>query len=187
MHLDFAGPRDPERAVTEAHLSAVYRETYGATLPSFAPLLVSVRDARGRVLAAAGLRTAADGFFSSVYLDDPLDVRLAALSGQPVAAETILEVVTLASASPFPVLPLIDGIIGWGRAHGMRWGVFTATAALRRLLQRSGMACLELGAARPERLEGADAWGSYYRGDPRICAFRDTSASLILSPRARAS
>lgn len=187
MHLEFIGPRDPGRAAAEAHLRGVYREVYGADLCSFAPILVGVSDARGRVLAAAGLRTAADGFFSSVYLDDPFDVRLAALTGQRVAAGTILEVVSLASASPFPVLPLIDGIIGWGRTHGMRWGVFTATAALRRLLRRSGMACLELGPARPERLADAGAWGSYYRGDPRVCAFSDAAASLVLSPRARAS
>ena len=98
----------------------------------------------------------------------------------------ILEVVSLASVSPFPVLPLIDAIIGWGRARQMEWGVFTATAPLRRLLRRAGMTHLELGAARPERLPDPSVWGSYYASDPHVCAFSDLSAALILSPRARA-
>ena len=68
----------------------------------------------------------------------------------------------------------------------MEWGVFTATAPLRRLLRRAGMTHSELGAARPERLSDPSVWGSYYASDPRVCAFSDSSAGLILSPRARA-
>lgn len=186
MRLEFVGQSDPGRAAAEAHVRAVYREVYGAALDAFAPLLVSAIDPGGRVLAAAGVRTAQDGFFSSVYLDDPLEARLSAFAGRPVAAERILEVVSLASVSPFPVLPLIDAIIAWGRERGMEWGVFTATAPLRRLLRRAGMAYLDLGPALPERLGDAGVWGDYYRSDPRVCAFRDVAAALVLSPRARA-
>lgn len=186
MRVEFIGPSDPGRAAAESHVRDVYREVYGADLRSFAPLLVSAADASGRVLAAAGVRTAEDGFFSGVYLDDPLETRLSALVARPVTPGAILEVVSLASVSPFPVLPLIDAIIGWGRARQMEWGVFTATAPLRRLLRRAGMTHLELGAARPERLPDPSVWGSYYASDPQVCAFSDLSAALILSPRARA-
>jgi hypothetical protein len=186
MRVEFIGPSDPGRAAAESHVRDVYREVYGADLRSFAPLLVSAADASGRVLAAAGVRTAEDGFFSGVYLDDPLETRLSTLVARPVAPGAILEVVSLASVSPFPVLPLIDAIIGWGRARQMEWGVFTATAPLRRLLRRAGMTHLELGAARPERLPDPSVWGSYYASDPQVCAFSDLSAALILSPRARA-
>lgn len=186
MRLRFIGPTDPGRAAVECHVRDVYRQGYGADLRTFAPLLVSSTDRSGRVLAAAGVRTAHDGFFSSVYLDDPLETRLSALVARPVPADTILEVVSFASVSPFPVLPLIDAIIGWGRVSGMKWGVFTATAPLRRLLRRAGMTHLELGAARPERLPDSSIWGSYFASDPRVCAFSDLSAELILSPRARA-
>lgn len=186
MRLDFIGPDDPGRTTAETHVRHVYQTVYGADLRSFAPLLVSAVDASGRVLAAAGVRTAQDGFFSGVYLDTPLETHLSALVARPVAPGAILEVVSLASVSPFPVLPLIDAIIGWGRIRRMEWGVFTATAPLRRLLRRAGMTHLDLGAARPERLPDPAAWGSYYASDPRVCAFSDLSAAITLSPRARA-
>lgn len=186
MRLEFIGPSHPERAAAESHVRDVYRAVYGAELRGLAPLLVTALDPARQVLAAAGVRTAAGGFFSAIYLDDPLETRLSELAGRDVAAAKILEVVSLASVSPFPVLPLIDAIIGWGRGRGMEWGVFTATAPLRRLLRRAGMDCLDLGPARAERLDDAAAWGSYYGADPRVCAFGDGAARLILSPRARA-
>jgi hypothetical protein len=186
MRIEFIGPTDPGRDAAESHVRDVYRQTYGANLRAFAPLLVSAADASGRVLATAGVRTAENGFFSGVYLDVPLEARLSALVARPVSPGSILEVVSLASVSPFPVLPLIDAIIGWGRSRGMEWGVFTATASLRRLLRRAGMTHLELGAARPERLPDPSIWGTYFASDPQVCAFSDLSAALILSPRARA-
>lgn len=187
MHIDFIGLADSGRAAAEDHIRAVYRDAYRAEMRAFAPLLVTARDAGGRILVAGGIRTAVDGLFSSVYLDDPLEAHLSAMAARPVDASRILEVVSLASVSPFPVLPLIDAIIGWGRDRGMEWGIFTATAPRRRLLRRAGMGYLDLGAALPERLEDASMWGAYYDEDPRVCAFSDATVDLVLSPRARAS
>ncbi|MBP6252493.1 MAG: thermostable hemolysin [Rubrivivax sp.] len=51
----------PSRPAVEAFIAAVYRARYGAALRAFAPTLVSLHDADGEIVAAAGDRSAADG------------------------------------------------------------------------------------------------------------------------------
>ncbi|MDZ4095278.1 MAG: thermostable hemolysin [Paracoccaceae bacterium] len=169
MQIDFIGPEHRLCAAARDHARSVYRDTYGADLRSFAPLLVAARNCDGQIVCVAGIRTAADGFFSDTYLGGALDQALSLLGQGQIVLDSVIEVVSLASTSPFPVLPVLDAIIGWGRARGMGWGLFTATAPLRRLLRRAGLPYTELCAARPEALPGAESWGSYYQRDPWVC------------------
>ncbi len=185
MRIDFIGREDCGRDRAEAHVRAVYREAYGAELHDFAPLLVAATDAAGRVACVAGIRTAPDGFFLSTYLDQPIEAALSTFGHGAVPSETILEVVSLASTSPFPILPVLDAIVAWGRSRAIDWGVFTATAPLRRLLTRAGMPYADICAARPHCVDDPGAWGSYYNTDPRVCAYSDKLRTpLVLSRRA---
>jgi hypothetical protein len=99
-----------------------------------------------------------------------------------------MEVVSLASTTPFPVLPMLDKMIEWGRENGMTCGVFTATTPLRRLLKRTSLNYVELASADISRVSNPKAWGSYYDTDPKVCAFSEAlSQPVALSPRARAT
>jgi hypothetical protein len=185
MRIDFIGPGDCGRSSAEAHVRSVYRDTYGAELRDFAPLLVAATDATGRITCVAGIRMAPDGFFLSAYLNQPIEAALSEFGRGPVPSETILEVVSLASTSPFPILAVLDAIVAWGRLHSIEWGVFTATAALRRLLTRAGMPYADICAARPQCVDDPDVWGSYYGTAPRVCAYGDKLRTpLVLSRRA---
>lgn len=186
MKIEFLGPGSPDRQAAEDHIHRVYKDMYDAEVTTFAPLLVSAsRTERGEILCAAGIRTAADGFFSDVYLDEDFGSALLALTGQVVPGQNVIEVVSLASTTPFPVLPMLDRMIDWGRAQGMTCGVFTATAPLRRLLHRTGLDFVSLCAADPARLGNAKNWGSYYSTDPWVCAVRESHfRQPTLSPRA---
>lgn len=176
MHTAFLERSDPRRAAAEAYIRDVYRSCYGADVTQFAPRLVTVSNAAGAILCAAGIRTQEDGFFSDVYLEDGL--------GAHVPPAQVLEVVSLASTTPFPVLAMLDVMIGWGRKRGMTHGVFTATAKLRKLLNRTGMSFTAIRAADPALVGDAARWGSYYEQDPWVCACRDERAAPIrLSPR----
>jgi len=186
MKIEFIRAGHCARAATEAHIARVYRDSYAATVTHFAPLLATASNAAGRIVCAAGIRTARDGFFSDTYLDADLPQTLGRLQGHTVPAGEILEVVSLASTTPFPVLTMMDAIIAMGRARGMTWGVFTATRPLRRLLKRTGMPYMDICAAEPARIADPAIWGSYYKADPRVCAFSDSLPSpIVLSPRAR--
>ncbi|WP_294608531.1 thermostable hemolysin [uncultured Roseovarius sp.] len=193
MQIDFLTPQESVCPVAivaaQDHVASVYRETYGATVRSFAPTLVIARNHTGQITCVAGIRTAQDGFFSEHYLERPFDAVLSECGHGPVAAGKVLEVVSMAATSPFPVLPVLDAIIGWGRSRGMEWGVFTATAPLRRLLRRAGMTHVMLAPARLERVSNPGDWGRYYDSDPWVCAFGDRlpPQPVTLDPRRRVS
>lgn len=188
MRIDFLTEQSPERAAAERHIHDVYREVYGAQITAFAPRLVTVRAPDGHILCAAGLRTARDGFFSDAYLDGGFTRHLRGANGQPVPEGQIMEVVSLASITPFPVLAMLDVMVDWGRDRGMTCGVFTATAKLRRLLDRTGLDYARVAPADPARVAEPESWGSYYAHDPWVCACADRLfAPVALSPRTRAA
>ncbi|SFR48676.1 thermostable hemolysin [Litoreibacter janthinus] len=187
MQIEFLEAKDPGYVRVQSHIREVYGTVYGAVVSDFAPLLVSAKRPDGQILCAAGIRTAKDGFFSDRYLQTDLSTALLTTVGLETPEAQIMEVVSLASLTPFPVLPLLDTMIRWGRLHGMTCGVFTATKPLRRLLKRTGLSYIELAEAEASKLENSDTWGSYYETDPRVCAFSEMLCSPVtLSPRERA-
>lgn len=188
MNIEFLNNSDPRYAAAVAHIKAVYDHSFGANPDQFSPLLVTGRNLSGEILCAAGLRLHRDGFFSDAYLDGGFTAALKRADGQPVPLDQVMEVTTLASVTPFPVLGMLDAMIGWGRARGMTCGVFTATRQLRRLLGRTGLSYTSLCTADPSHLPDAGVWGSYYAQDPWVCACTDSAfAPIMLSPRTRAA
>jgi len=188
MKIEFLSGACAGRAAAEAHIKDVYWQTYRSRITDFAPLLVVAQRLDGAILCAAGIRTAQDGFFSDTYLHGDFSTAIHDIAGIDVPAEEIMEVVSLASTTPFPVLPMLDRMVEWGRAHGMTCGVFTATAPLRGLLRRTGLGYTELASARASQVVNPLDWGSYYETDPKVCAFtEELGQSVTLSPRVRAA
>lgn len=176
------------RKEAQDHIKGVYSHVYGAEVTSFAPLLVVAKRVDGEILCAAGIRTAKDGFFSETYLKTDFSTALQQIAHIDVPAEEIMEVVSLAASTPFPVLPMLDKMIEWGRDNAMTCGVFTATAPLRRLLKRTSLHYVELASADISQVSNPKTWGSYYDTDPKVCAFSEAvSQPVVLSPRARAT
>ena len=157
-------------------------------MTEFAPLLVVAKRLDSTILCAAGIRTAKYGFFSDVYLASGFSTALQHATHIDVPAHEIMEVVSLASTTPFPVLPMLDKMIEWGRENEMTCWVFTATAPLRRLLKRTSLNYVELASADISQVSNPKTLGSYYDTDPKVCAFSEAlSQSVVLSPRARAT
>ncbi|MFY9238370.1 MAG: thermostable hemolysin [Roseovarius sp.] len=188
MKIEFLSGDCAGRQAAQDHIRAVYRDIYGAEVTDFAPLLVTATRINGEILCAAGIRTAADGFFSEGYLGSDFSTALHGVAGLEIQASEIMEVASLASTTPFPVLPMLDKMIEWGRETGKTCGVFTATGPLRRLLSRTGLRYVELAPACISKVSNPQAWGSYYDTDPKVCAFSEVlSRPAVLSPRARAA
>lgn len=186
MRFEFLHGDCPGRLDAENHIRSIYKIIYGADVQDFAPLLVTARNADNQIMCAAGIRTSQDQFFSDRYLDSDLAIAVRAKSGIDTPKSKIMEITSLASNTPFPVLPMLDAMIEWGRANGMTCGVFTATRPLRRLLKRTGLSYIELAAADISKIAHAEKWGSYYEFDPRVCAFCEVAADpMTLSPRPR--
>lgn len=168
MTLMLADRDHPSRALLERTVRQVFLAEYGARVPAFPNTLLARLDGTGQPLAVAGLRFAEDGLFSEAYLDAPAEAVLGAALGRPVARGQVVEFSSLAATRPGAAMPLVGAAIQMCLARGCAFGLFTATHRLRAMLRRTGLVCVDLGPARPERLADPGVWGSYYLHDPRV-------------------
>jgi len=173
------------RPAAEALIAEVYALHYAARITTFPDTLVSMVGG-GDIHCIAGLRFAADGFFSEVYLDQPVDAVLSALHHSPVRREKIFEVTSLASRTPHMVGAFLRKIIACGEAAGFEWAFFTATAPLKVLLERLKLPLAFLAKADRSRVANPEAWGSYYSLAPQVFAVHrdDISACTERQPAA---
>lgn len=180
MRFAVIPPDHPHRLAVEAMVRAVFRTEYQATLPGFPQLMIAVFDAAGEPQCAAGLRDLATGFFCEQYLPDALERHIGQQSGRPVPRTEILELGSLAASRPGALPFLLRGFADLGLGMGYRWAVFTATARLRRMIGRLGVACIDLGPALADCVLRPEDWGSYYDCAPRVCAVYGANAELPL-------
>jgi hypothetical protein len=178
-------PDDAGRAEVERFIAAVYRARHGADVRHFAHTLVSLRDAAGALVAAAGYRAADQApLFLERYLGMPVQARLAATAGNAPARSSIVEVGHLAASRAGQGRRLVLLLGPHLAACGFQWVVSTLTEELRHLFLRLGIAPLALGVADPVAL-GAEAvhWGSYYDHGPVVLAGRIDLALQALARR----
>lgn len=80
-----------ERHEVEAFIEGIYAKSYGAVIGQHYPMLVSVRDVEGRILAALGFRCAADHeIFLEQYMDVGVEDGVSAAFGNPNLDKTRL-------------------------------------------------------------------------------------------------
>lgn len=170
MDIILADRYHPLRQVLEGTVQSVFKNNYNATVTSFPEHVVAALGAEDEVFAVAGLRSVRDGFFSEIYLDGSAEDALTRACGRRVSRDGIIEFSSLATVKQGAAMPLVGAAIGLCLAAGASHGLFTATARLRVLLRRSGLNCIDLGAADPQRLASAGDWGSYYFHEPRVIA-----------------
>lgn len=159
------------RSDYERFIAARFAEVYGARIHQFMPRLFGLHDAEGELIAAFGLRSAADEtLFLQRYLDLPADEVVAARLGAAVTRERIVEVGNLAGASPGALRQLIPALTRHLYERGDHWVLFTGSARLCNGFTRLGLPLSLLAPADPGRLPEAERalWGSYYAQQPAV-------------------
>lgn len=155
------------------HIARSYLNTFSADT-RIRPSRLAIATARsGEVVCATSIRCHEETFFSQRYLDLPVGELLSQRTGLKVRPNAILEVGALACSTPFAAYPTLQTVFRWGRERGISWGLFTATAEVRRLIQRVKITPHMLARAEASRVENPEQWGNYYDHDPWVCAFRD--------------
>jgi hypothetical protein len=181
-------PRDDDlRPKAEQLITEVYAQHYGARITIFPDTLVARIAGDHSIECAAGLRFAADGFFSEVYLDVPIDLLLSAIRYRSVRREKIFEVTSLASRASHRVGLFLRKIIACGEAAGFEWAFFTATRPLKALLERLNLPLVPLAEADRSRVANPDSWGSYYTLAPHVYAVHRDDVAACLRQHATAS
>jgi hypothetical protein len=186
MRIIFTPRYDNWRPAVERLIGETYATHYGARIATFPDTLVAMVGTDGAVCCAAGLRFAAEGFFSEAYLDAPVDTLLSALRPAPVRREKIFEVTSLACRAPHLAGSFLRKIVACGEAAGFEWSFFTATAPLKALLERLRLPLLPLAEADSSRVANPQCWGSYYAFAPRVYAVHRDSIGFCLRREAGA-
>lgn len=161
-----------ERARVEAFIRQTYADAYGAQIMVHYPILMSVADADGQLLAVMGVQSGRRGdFFLDQYLDRPLEEELRERGGAPVEREQILEVGNLAARSAGAAKFLFLAFHVAATLRRYDWVAVTATLPLHRYFNQLGIRTHQLAEADPARLkESHSQWGSYYDKKPRVLA-----------------
>lgn len=166
---------DPCRKEVEAFIAAVFKVTYDANITDFMPTLVALRDINGVLMAAFGIRKAAEErLFLEQYIDIPIEQLLTEKLGKPIYREETVCIGNLAVSNPRNAGVLIAHVIQHSLDIGIQWCVATAHHSLQNGLIKSGRDIYPLHIADKSRLptETQVAWGRYYDKLPQVIAIR---------------
>lgn len=164
----FAPAFTKDRQAVEDFIIGIYARSYGARIGVHYPVLMSVRDETGHILAALGFRYAdTEPLFLEQYLDAPVeDILNSPRSG-------IVEIGNLASEGGGASLFLFAALSTYLYHKGKDHAVITGTRLLDRRFHELGLQPHKLAPADPALLLRQDEnWGTYYDTAPHVMAGR---------------
>lgn len=116
-----------DRKIVENFITDIYMKAYGAHIHVHYPVLMSVRDEAGQILAATGFRSAVnEPLFLEQYLDAPVEEILQSSRAQ------IVEIGNLASDGGGASLYLFAALAAYLNYKGFTQAVVTSTDFLER-------------------------------------------------------
>ncbi len=160
----------PARDAVESWIRNAYARAYDAAIDVDYPVLISLQDAAGEIVAAAGYRRADSGaLFLEQYTREPVEKVMSRLSGQAIARGRIAEIGNFVSASGGASLHLYMTLAICLRHAGITHVMVTVTEGLHRRFMRLGLHPFLVCEAAPDLLVGrVDHWGRYYETQPRV-------------------
>lgn len=153
-----------DREEVERFIAGIYAKAYGARIQVHYPVLMSVRNEQGALLAATGFRPAdLETLFLEQYLDRPIEDVLNVPRGQ------IVEIGNLASDGGGASLFLFAALSAYLHHKGYTQAVVTSTDFLERRFEQMGLQPIRHAPADPKLLNGqGENWGSYYNTQPHV-------------------
>jgi hypothetical protein len=185
-HLVICGPGHPDRNEFENFIRQGFQRKHGASVHSFMPWLLGLRDAAGELVGVAGYRPAnAQRLYLEQYLSQPIEYFIATRNPSlGVRRRDVAEVGNFACRDFPTAMDLIGLLTDFLLARQHRWVVFTATSTVRSIMRHLGVTLTEVARADKSRVvTTTDDWGSYYSSDPRVMlgyvpAYRGLSGNL---------
>lgn len=172
------------RAEAEGFVRTAFHAAYMASVVHFMPTLMTLRSARGSLLAVLGLRSAdRRPLFLEQYLDRPVEQLLSAAAGSAASRASLVEVGNFAVGAAGGGRWLITALTAYLHAAGAAWAVFTCGPELQNAFRRLEVALIDLAAADPARLSADERarWGRYYEQRPRVMAANVAQSHQVLA------
>ena len=182
--VQIAGPSGIDRQLAEAFIRRAFDRAYAAQVTAFMPLLMTLRNDAGSLLAVLGVRPDTDQpLYLEHYLSEPVEQRLADAAGSPVDRASIVEVGNFAVGAAGGGRWLITALTAYLYATGQGWAVFTCGPTLQNAFRRLDIQLVDLAVADPLRLPEPERerWGTYYAQRPRVMAANVQQSHAVLS------
>lgn len=162
----------PERARVESFIQKIYAESYNAKITINYPILMSVRDVAGNIMAAVGLRPSeTEPLFLEQYIGSPIEKTLSHVYSKKIQRGQIAEIGNLASAGGGASIFLFMALASHLNNKGISHAVITGTDYLHKKFIQLGLNPQKICDATPEAVtSNVDKWGSYYETRPRVLA-----------------
>lgn len=153
-----------DREAVENFIIDIYAKAYGAHIHVHYPILMSVRDEAGQILAATGFRAATyEPLFLEQYLSAPIEQVLQCPRAQ------IVEIGNLASYGGGASLYLFAALAAYLNYKGFTQAVVTSTDFLERRFRLMGLQPKRQAKADPALLlHDGENWGTYYNTQPHV-------------------
>jgi hypothetical protein len=173
--VHFSARDAADRAEIEQFIRDIFYQVCGAKVRFFLPILMSLRDPDGKLIAACGIRNAGtERLFLENYMDKPVEELLSERVGSRIQRSDIVEIGNYSVAEMGMSRLLIGAIFDQLHATSKQWAVFTAVQIVRNALIKSDIIPISLCDADINKLPPAEQseWGSYYEQNPQVMAVR---------------
>lgn len=173
--VHFSARDAADRAEIEKFIANIFFQSCGARVRFFLPVLMSLRDQAGNLIAACGIRVAGtEPLYLEKYMDKPVEQVLSERLGSPVMRNDIVEIGNYSVSESGMSRLLISEIFNQLHATSKQWAVFTAIQLVRNVLIKQNIFPRILCDADIKRLPPEDQfnWGSYYENKPQVMAIR---------------
>ncbi|HEY0900854.1 MAG TPA: thermostable hemolysin [Micavibrio sp.] len=153
-----------DREAVEQFIKDIFARAYGARIEVHYPILMSVRDEQGKILAATGFRPATTApLFLEQYLNAPIETVLQTPRSQ------IVEIGNLASDGGGASSYLFVALAAYLHNKGYTQAVITSTDFLERRFHQMGLRPQRHAKADPSLLlTDGENWGTYYDTQPHV-------------------
>ena len=175
----------PQRSRVETFIAQRFMRAHDAHIGQFMPRLIALFNTRGNIVAALGLRHAAqESLFLEHYLQRPIEQVISSCQlsyGSTISREDIVEIGNLASIDRFASRKLFKVLAELLISEGYQWATFTGCSSLRKIFGLIGIETISLASACQTLLpENQQHWGSYYDDNPCVLAGHvDNGRSLL--------
>lgn len=162
--VDITSLFTPERRRVEDFIKGIYKESYDAEISVDYPVLMSVRNSDGDILAAVGFRYAdKEPLFLEQYTNYPIEKSLNCSRYQ------VVEIGNLASAGKGASIFLFAALAEYLNNKKIQYATITGTDFLHRHFEKMGLSPREICVADIASVcDNGQKWGSYYDTHPRV-------------------
>ncbi len=171
MNLVLSECTDENRWEAEHFIKHSFASAYSANLGVIMPRLMTLRNRRNDLLAAFGMRSAAEGkLFLETYLDEPIEQIISERTNRRTRRNQVVEIGNLAVATKGFVRSAILAATDFLNEQGCDWVAFTGTRKLLNSFRSLGLNPIRICKAIPERLDfdSRSQWGTYFDNEPGV-------------------